>query len=103
MVFSAPIFLFLFLPLLLALYFGLPSRWRNGVGLAASLFFYTWGEPVFVWWALISAALDLFVVGQMYQATGVARRRWLILGVTANLALLAWFKYANFAAGNLRD
>ncbi len=44
MVFASPIFLFLFLPLTLAAYFGLPRAWRNGVLLVASLAFYAWGE-----------------------------------------------------------
>ena len=48
MVFSSLTFLFAYLPLTLALYFLTPPRGRNFLLLAASLFFYGWGEPVYV-------------------------------------------------------
>jgi len=48
MVFSAPIFLFLFLPFVLAIHFVLPPSARNVWLLVASLLFYAWGEPSFV-------------------------------------------------------
>jgi alginate O-acetyltransferase complex protein AlgI len=99
-VFTAPIFLFGFLPFFLLLYVLLPSRLATPVTLVASLLFYGWGEPVFVFVAVGSALLDLLVV-RLMVATGDPRRqrRLLALGVGANLAVLAWFKYATFAAG----
>ena len=51
MLFSSSIFLFLFLPLVLLVYYLLLGRWRQGQNLfllAASLAFYAWGEPWFV-------------------------------------------------------
>ena len=48
MVFSSTVFLFLFLPAVLALYFLTPDRFKNSVLLACSLFFYAWGEKAFV-------------------------------------------------------
>ena len=57
MVFAAPIFLFLFLPLVVAGYFGLPRRWGNVVLLLASLCFYLWREGPYAAIVLFSIAL----------------------------------------------
>jgi len=48
MLFSSPLFLFLFLPAVLSAYLLLPARLRNRCALVASLLFYAWGEPRFV-------------------------------------------------------
>ena len=48
MLFSSITFLFVFLPIVLAVYFLVPYRFKNLVMLIASLFFYAWGEPVYV-------------------------------------------------------
>jgi alginate O-acetyltransferase complex protein AlgI len=58
MLFNSPLFLFLFFPLLYFLYRLVPNSFRNGILLAASLLFYAWAEPIFVFWALGSAFLD---------------------------------------------
>jgi alginate O-acetyltransferase complex protein AlgI len=99
MVFTSPLFLFGFLPVFLALYAFLPARLSNPITLLASFLFYAWGEPVFVFFALGSALLDLALVRLMASTADAHRRRWLMgLGVAANLALLGFFKYATFAA-----
>ena len=104
MVFTAPIFLFGFLPFFLLLYAVVPSRLANPVTLVASLLFYGWGEPVFVVLAVGSALLDLGVVHRMTAAADARRRRRLMtLGVGANLALLVYFKYVGFAADTGRS
>ncbi len=102
MVFSSPLFLFGFLPAFLLLYWASPSRWGNWVALAASLAFYAWGEPRFVFFAMGSALLDLAIVRAMSsERRGQrARKALLFLGIAANLGLLAFFKYANFGWDN---
>jgi alginate O-acetyltransferase complex protein AlgI len=101
MVFSSPLFLFGFLPIVVALYAMMPFRALNVTALLASLFFYAWGEPVFVLFALASAAFDLVVVRLMVASSRSGVRRLLVgVGVAANLSLLAYFKYANFAYAN---
>jgi alginate O-acetyltransferase complex protein AlgI len=103
MVFSSPLFLFGFLPLFLLLYRLMPARFANATALAASLVFYGWGEPVFVLFALGSALLDLAIVRRMAASTDPRTRRALVAaGCVANLGLLAWFKYANFAVASVR-
>src|SRR5947208_13453238 len=101
MVFSSPLFLLVFLPLVLAAYFVAPRRARNGVLLVASLLFYAWGELRYVPLVLASVLFNGWIGIRIGDApTAVRRKRWLALGVTLNLATLALFKYANFAFEN---
>ncbi len=101
MVFSAPIFLFGFLPLFLVAYYLTPARHRTMTLLVASCLFYGW-------WKLSYLALVLGIASLSYVAGAFAngaaspkRRLWAVrLGVTANLAILGWFKYAYFIAGS---
>ncbi len=102
MVFASPIFLFLFLPATLAAYFAVPRGWRNGVLLAASLVFYAWGEAPYVVLVLGSVAFNFAIGGAIGRADDPpVRRRWLAVGVAGNLTVLAIFKYADFAIGNV--
>ena len=60
MLFSSITFLFLFLPIVLAVYYLVPERAKNIVLLLASLLFYAWGEPVYVVLMILSIALNYF-------------------------------------------
>ena len=95
MVFSSPVFLFLFLPLTLLLVWLAGSRSaQNTVLLFASLVFYAWGEAGYVFLMLASIAMNHLVAFAM-ERSGHARV-WLAAGVVLNLATLTWFKYASF-------
>lgn len=98
MVFSSLTFLLLLLPVTLLVYYLSPMRARNGVALAASLVFYAWGAPRFILVLVVASAVD-FVVGREIDKPGASfrsRRCWLAAGVLVNVALLLYFKYANF-------
>ena len=102
MVFSSPIFLFLFLPLVLAIHFVLPRGARNAWLLLVSLVFYTWGEPKFVP-VLLASILANFAFGFLVDRLRGRRagRCILAVAVAGNLGLLAAYKYANFLADTL--
>jgi alginate O-acetyltransferase complex protein AlgI len=102
MVFSSPIFLFLFLPLVLAAHALTPRAGRNTLLLAASLFFYAWGEKTYVVILLASIAAN-YACGLLLGWLEGPRGRLLgvTLAVAVNLGLLAAFKYANFVADNV--
>ena len=104
MVFSSTVFLFLFLPLVLALYFLVRPGLRNGVLLLASLIYYAWGESTFVRLVLYSICGN-YVFGLAIQRLQGALGRRLVLGlaVLTNIGLLLWFKYANFAVSSAND
>ena len=103
MVFSSLTFLFGYLPLTLALYFLTPLRRRNFVLLLASLFFYGWGEPVYVGIMFLSIFID-YTHGLLVEKYRERDRlaRWFVgQSVVFNLLLLGFFKYWDFLAANL--
>ncbi len=107
MVFSSLSFLLWFLPAALAAYYLLPRRFRNIVLLLFSLFFYAWGEPVYVLLMLGYIAMD-YGFGRWIAAglTAGNRRRSrhiLILAVILNIGLLGFFKYTDFLLSSLNS
>jgi len=114
MVFSSLLFLVVFLPTFLMVYYatgaidhGLSrltgraprATLRNGVALVGSYFFYAWGAPRFVLVLLLSSAMDYALsrlIDRTPQEHPRRRRLLLILALGLNLSLLACFKYANF-------
>ena len=90
------VFLWCFLPVDLLGCFLLQTKFRNGFLLAASLVFYAWGEPGYIWLMLISVAVN-YLFGLLVDRTDGVRQKFLLaLDVVANLWLLGYFKYANF-------
>ncbi|HYY55776.1 MAG TPA: MBOAT family O-acyltransferase [Pyrinomonadaceae bacterium] len=102
MLFTEPLFLFLFLPALLALYFISPKPARNILLLFASLLFYAWGERTYVAILLFSIVLN-YLGGLAVGRTEARERRRLLLiaALAGNLLLLIVFKYARFLVANL--
>ena len=102
MVFSSPIFLFLFFPITLAVYFLLPRRLRNLWLLAASLVFYGWGEPRFLIVMLASIVCNFVLALWIDRVHGTAQARAAVaVAVVINIGLLAVFKYTNFIVDGL--
>lgn len=105
MVFSSLTFLYGFLTLVLAFSFLLPkrARWQNLLLLLVSLFFYGWGEPVYVGIMLLSILIDYShgLLVERYRADD-RKARWFVgQSVVFNLLLLGFFKYWDFFAENL--
>ena len=105
MVFSSLTFLYAYLPIVLIVYYIVPSRWRNLVLFAVSLFFYGWGEPVYVLLMIFSIIFN-FLFGRkiaQYRDTDRAlAKQYLVLDIVLNLAMLGFFKYFDFLAANLQ-
>ena len=103
MVFSSIVFLFAFLPPVLAVYYLAPMKLRNLVLLAASLVFYAWGEPVYIGLMGYSILWN-YVMGldmARFKEKGKSGKSSLVLGVAVNLLILGFFKYYGFLAENL--
>ncbi len=103
MVFSSLMFMFIFLPVVLAVYYILPRRFRNAFLLIADLVFYGWGEPVLISLMLVSIAVN-YAAGLLiakWQSDEKKKKTVLILSVIIDLGMLAFFKYAGFAAKNI--
>lgn len=102
MVFSAPIFLFGFLPLALILYYISPKNLKNAILLLLSLLFYAWGE-VFYLGVMLVSILSNYTFGRLVGHHIDDKRKaklWVGLAIAVNLALLVSFKYANFIGDN---
>lgn len=101
MVFSSITFLVYFLPVFLLLYHLAPHAYKNALILLASIYFYSWGGPKFVFAILGTTFLDFFLVKAMSnQKKGGGRKKFLILSLCLNLGLLFYFKYCNFFIEN---
>ena len=105
MVFSSIFFLFTFLPLSLLIYWMSPAKIKNFTLLAVSLFFYAWGEPVYVL-LMIASILTNFVFGifiesELIKEKRAVRRALFISAVVFNILILGFFKYYGFLAENI--
>ncbi len=101
MLFTSPIFLFYFLPLVMLAYYLAPAAGRNVLLLVFSLLFYAFGEVFFVAVMLLSIAVNYGAGLAIEAAPLTVRRRYLVAALIANLSLLAFFKYAGFVLENL--
>lgn len=105
MLFSSTVFLFLFLPIVLVIYYGLLKKRtaRNKFLFAVSLIFYAWGEVKFVLLMVICIVINY--IGGLLIAHYKDRkklRKWFLAGVViGNLSLLGWFKYSGFVVKNI--
>lgn len=93
MVFSTPIFLFLFLPATLILYFLVPRVAKNLLLVFFSLLFYAWGEGAYVLLMIGSILVNHLIGTQIIKNSD---KKWLVTGVAFNIVLLIIFKYLNF-------
>lgn len=106
MVFSSIIFLFIYLPAVLLLYYITPKKARNFLLFAVNLIFYGWGEPKLVVLMIISTLINYIsglLIGKFKDEKGNNKKGAkivLIISVIVNIALLGYFKYAGFI-GNI--
>lgn len=107
MVFSTILFLCVFLPLTILIYFCMPVKCKNYFLLFASLMFYAWGEPKFVFVMLASIFCN-YIFGLMlaripYDEPMPAARKWIVFAaVLVNMGVLFVFKYLTFGMENLQ-
>ena len=101
MVFSSIVFLFLYLPLVLGVYYIVPHRWRNWWLFLVNLVFYGWGEPVYILLMLFSICVN-YISGRLihrYRETENRKAKVVLAVNTAvNLSLLVFFKYFDLLA-----
>ena len=103
MLFTEPTFLFLFLPVLLALYYaGRGRAWHNWLLLGASVVFYARGAGAFTGLVLSSIGFNYLAALAVDRWRGTRAGSWVLGGAIAvNLLVLIVFKYADFAIGNV--
>lgn len=105
MVFSSLIFLFIFLPIFLGIYFLVPKKIKNLILFLFSLVFYAWGEPIYVVIMLFSTVYD-YTIGlfmDRYRSNKYIPRVCLVLSILGNMGMLMFFKYSNFFIENINN
>lgn len=103
MVFSSILFMFMYLPVVLALYYLAPVKWRNLCLFVVNLVFYGWGEPVYIVLMMISITVNFFA-GRLidkHRENDKKAKGVLIANVVINLAMLMFFKYYDLFAETL--
>lgn len=103
MVFSSLVFMFLFLTITLVLYYIVPKMFRNTLIFLSGIFFYAWGEPLYVFVMLMSTAID-YTAGlliHIFDKKKAVRVICLIVSLAMNLSLLGVFKYGGFIIENV--
>jgi len=103
MVFNSSLFLLYFLPFFLLGYYLIDRQYRNWLLLFASIFFYAWGAPKFVFFVLGSVLIDFVIIRQMNMKTDSLRKGLFWLSVLVNLSLLLYFKYMNFFVDQFQE
>lgn len=105
MVFSSTVFLFLFLPITLLLYFNplcKKREYRNIVLLIISLGFYGWGEPVFIFIMVGLIAVDWYIALFIEKSNNQLKRKIAVIATTVlHLSIFFVFKYLTFVCQNV--
>ena len=107
MVFSSILVLTRFLPVVLALYFIVPRKFRNLVLFISSMIFYAWGEPVYILLMCFTIFTDyvfgVIIDNLIKKDKRKAAKAALAVAVAINLILLGFFKYADFTIGTVNS
>ncbi|MCR4717886.1 MAG: MBOAT family protein [Lachnospiraceae bacterium] len=101
MLFSSILFISIFLPVVMALYYIFPRSIKNAILLFFSLIFYAWGEPVYVVLMLASIIVS-YILGLLIGSSklkGTRAKIFLVISIIFHLGMLGVFKYADFAIG----
>ena len=102
MLFSSMTFVYIFLPIVLALYLLARKDLQNYILLIASIIFYAWGEPRYL--AIMLLTILINYIGANYISRNTKHRKLLlIITILANLSFLFYFKYFNFVAENINS
>ena len=105
MVFSSVVFLYIFLPIMLLVYFIVPKKFKNAVMILASLIFFAWGEIRYIFIMLLLAVMDFWCgknIDKFYDDKK-KKRVYLLIDVCVNLLILFFFKYADFIITNINS
>ncbi len=100
MLFNSLVFIFVFLPVLLLLYYAVPKRFRNYLLLLSSLIFYAWGGVSYSIILLTSLLFNYIFVTQISKNNN-KKKIWLWVGMIFNLSLILIFKYLDFFIENI--
>ncbi len=104
MVFSSTMFLFVFLPVTLLVYYTVSKLPGGGYGncwlLFASIIFFAWSQPNYLWIILLNIVIN-YCCAMLIDDLNNLRKPVLVAAISANLGILFYFKYFNFTIGSI--
>lgn len=105
MVFSSLVFIFVFLPITLFIYYLSPKKLKNLVLLISSLIFYAWGEPIYIFLMIFTTVFSYVsaILINKYKSKKTSSLAIFILSVAVNLSVLCFFKYYGFFIDNINN
>ncbi len=106
MVFSSILFMFIYLPVVLAVYYIVPMKWRNLWLFIVNFIFYGWGEPFYIILMLFSILINYYsgiLVAKFKDVNKRKAMRVLIINAVINLGMLMFFKYYDLFATTLNQ
>ena len=105
MVFSSLTFMFIYLPIVLGVYFILPRKFKNLWMFLSGLFFYGWGEPVYLWIMILSTLIDYCAGYFIFKYDNKPKLRviFLFASIGMNVGLLSIFKYSGFFVSTINS
>ena len=105
MVFSSLVFIFVFLPITLFIYYLSPKKLKNLVLLISSLIFYAWGEPIYIFLMIFTTVFSYVsaILIDKYKSKKTSSLAIFILSVAVNLSVLCFFKYYGFFIDNINN
>ena len=106
MEFSSLLFLFIYLPSVLMIYYAVPRKLRNLFLFVVNLIFYGWGEPVYVILMIFSTVVDYtcgYFINRFRHKKHAVSKGFLIASIVINLSMLGFFKYSNFFIGTINS
>ena len=101
MIFSSILFIYYFLPLLIIIYYLIPTKYKNLVLLIFSLIFYFLGEPKYIIVLLLSCIIN-YILSKKIE-TSKHKKIYLIISLIYNIGQLLIFKYTNFFISNINN
>jgi len=100
MLFNSPLFLLAFIPIFFLAYFTVQGvRLKNLVIVLFSVFFFAWGDPVFVWYVIAGTWVDYMIIKHVLINPAYSDRKkktGVLIAILINVGALLFFKYANF-------
>ncbi len=104
MLFSSLVFIFFYLPLLIFFYYIFKKRSiKNLILLTFSLFFYSWGEPIYLFLMLLSISSNYLIAIFLDKHRSNFNKHMMLLAVAFNVGFLFYFKYFNFFITNINN
>lgn len=103
MIFSSILFIFMFLPITLVLYYLSPSKIKNLTLFIISLIFYAFGEPIYVFLMFFTIVLNYYMALVISSSKKRRSKRYLVLTIILDLLILCFFKYFGLVVDSIND